>query len=102
MASEEVFSAISLFAGCGGSDLGLRAAGIKTVWANEINEGACALYDGNVGGGVIECADIRRIRTFKKADILAGCYPCQGYSQGGRRKKSDQKSTFFTKSSTGR
>lgn len=90
MACEELFSAISLFAGCGGSDLGLRSAGIKTVWANEINESACRVYEANVGGGIIECADIRGIQDFRKADILAGCYPCQGYSQGGRRKKSDE------------
>ncbi len=31
----------------------------------------------------------RRIDKFPKADILAGCYPCQGYSQGGRRKQDD-------------
>jgi DNA (cytosine-5)-methyltransferase 1 len=37
----------------------------------------------------MEHADIAEIDTFKKADILAGCYPCTGYSQGGRRQKSD-------------
>jgi DNA (cytosine-5)-methyltransferase 1 len=33
--------------------------------------------------------DICGIKKFPKADILAGCYPCQGYSQGGRRDDSD-------------
>ena len=34
--------------------------------------------------------DIRRISGFPKADIVAGCYPCQGYSQGGRRNNGDK------------
>lgn len=33
--------------------------------------------------------DIRGVERFPKADILAGCYPCQGYSQGGRRDDTD-------------
>lgn len=83
------YSAISLFSGCGGSDLGMISAGIEPVWANEINSIACELYEEVVGKGVIENADVKSISRFKKADILAGCYPCQGYSQGGRRNQSD-------------
>jgi DNA (cytosine-5)-methyltransferase 1 len=33
--------------------------------------------------------DICGISRFPKAEILAGCYPCQGYSQAGRRDGSD-------------
>lgn len=83
------YSAISLFSGCGGSDLGLKSAGVETVWANEINESACRLYEEVVKRDVIEHGDVQDIDKFKKADILAGCYPCQGYSQGGRRNNED-------------
>jgi DNA (cytosine-5)-methyltransferase 1 len=83
------YSAVSLFSGCGGSDLGLISAGIGPLWANEINETACALYAQVVRKDTIEHADVRDIDKFKKADILAGCYPCQGYSQGGRRSTDD-------------
>ena len=83
------YSAISLFAGCGGSDLGLRQAGIETIWANEKNESACELYGRVTRSDVMHPGDIRSIRRFPKADILAGCYPCQGYSQGGRRDDED-------------
>lgn len=85
-----VFSAISLFSGCGGSDLGLRAAGVEPIWANEINPTTCELYQQVTGTQVIKVGDVRNFRRFKKADILAGCYPCTGYSQGGRRTESDQ------------
>lgn len=83
------WSAVSLFAGCGGSDLGLRAAGVQTIWANEKSESACELYGRITGTNVMRPGDIRTIDSFPKADILAGCYPCQGYSQGGRRDDTD-------------
>jgi len=80
-------SAISLFSGCGGSDLGLKSADVDVIWANEKNESACRFYETVTGTTkVIEHADVRRIDKFKKADLLVGCYPCQGYSQGGVRK----------------
>lgn len=88
--ANRTLTAVSLFAGCGGSDLGMQAAGIKTIWANEIHEPACQLYERVVGNGAMRCGDIRLVEEFPKADILAGCYPCQGYSNGGRRKTSDK------------
>lgn len=87
--AKPLFSAVSLFSGCGGSDIGLRAAGIEPVWANEINESACQLYGRVVDSRVMNPGDIRHITKFPKADILAGCYPCRGYSQGGRRNDAD-------------
>lgn len=80
-----LYSAISLFAGCGGSDIGLRKAGIDVIWANEKNQSACEFYEEITGSSAIECADVTDIDRFPKAEILVGCYPCQGYSQGGKR-----------------
>lgn len=86
MCATPKYSAVSLFSGCGGSDLGMRSAGIETVWANDISDSACKLYDKLTGtAGVIHCGDIASFDKFPKVDILAGCYPCQGYSQGGKR-----------------
>lgn len=83
------YSAVSLFSGCGGSDLGLRAAGIETIWANDVSESACELYEVVTAKGVMNPGSVEGIKKFPKADILAGCYPCQGYSQAGRRTNSD-------------
>lgn len=88
-ANSPLFTAVSLFSGCGGSDLGLTQAGIVPIWANEISSSACELYTSVTNNAFIENADIRDIDTFPKADILVGCYPCQGFSQAGRRKSSD-------------
>lgn len=76
---------ISLFAGCGGSDYALQKAGYEVVWANDIWRLACNTYRDNIASPKVQCGDIARFREFPKADFLAGCYPCQGFTQGGRR-----------------
>jgi DNA (cytosine-5)-methyltransferase 1 len=75
---------ISLFSGCGGSDLALQRLGYDIVWANDISQVACETYRDNVGPN-IECGDIADFHRFPNADFLVGCYPCQGFTQGGRR-----------------
>jgi DNA (cytosine-5)-methyltransferase 1 len=78
-------TAISLFSGCGGSDLALTRAGFNILWANDIWNIACQTYGDNIKPARIAPGDIREFRRFPRADLLAGCYPCQGYSQGGKR-----------------
>ncbi len=79
---------ISLFSGCGGSDLGLQRLGYDVVWANDISKAACETYGDNVGS-VIRCGDIADFDRFPSAQFLVGCYPCQGFTQGGRRNPGD-------------
>lgn len=79
---------ISLFSGCGGSDLALRDQGFEVVWANDITEVACETYADNLGP-VVHCGDIAEFKSFPIADFLVGCYPCQGFTQGGRRATGD-------------
>jgi DNA (cytosine-5)-methyltransferase 1 len=81
--------AISLFSGCGGSDLALQRSGYEIVWANDIWQPACETYRDNIHNPRIKTGDIARFNKFPKADLLVGCYPCQGYSQGGKRKWND-------------
>ena len=76
---------VSLFTGCGGSDAGLIAAGYEIVFANDNSRYAKAMYEANLPDTKYECKDIRDIKTFPAADLLVGCYPCQGFSQGGAR-----------------
>jgi DNA (cytosine-5)-methyltransferase 1 len=79
---------ISLFSGCGGSDFALKKLGFDVVWANDLSEIACQTYRDNIGD-VIESGDIADFDRFPTADLLVGCYPCQGFTQGGRRNSSD-------------
>lgn len=75
---------ISLFSGCGGSDYALKQLGYDVIWANDISQAASDTYADNMGP-VIHCGDIRDFEQFKSADFMVGCYPCQGFTQGGRR-----------------
>jgi DNA (cytosine-5)-methyltransferase 1 len=77
--------AISLFSGCGGSDLALERAGFKIIWSNDIWDVACETNRTNLQGPNIVEGDIRQFSDFPEAELLVCCYPCQGYSQGGRR-----------------
>ena len=89
-------TAISLFSGCGGSDYALEKLGYEIVWANDIWQTACDTYKENLTNPKIECGDIRDFQTFAEADLLVGCYPCQGYTQGGKRNwKGDDRNYLY-------
>ncbi len=78
-------TAVSIFSGCGGSDLGLKEAGFMILMATDISQYACDTYRLNMPETEVLCNDISEINKFPSADVLIGCYPCQGFSQGGVR-----------------
>lgn len=78
-------SVVSLFSGCGGSDIGLKQAGFQTIFANDILPYAKDFYAKNLGEGDFLLKKIEEIQSFPSSDLLVGCYPCQGFSQGGAR-----------------
>ncbi|WP_280138985.1 DNA cytosine methyltransferase [Devosia insulae] len=78
-------TAVSLFSGCGGSDLGLHRAGFDVLMANDVLPYARDVYVANLPDTDFRLGDVRGITNFPKADLLVGCYPCQGFSQGGAR-----------------
>ena len=87
-APEPKYRMISLFSGCGGSDLGFRFAGFDVLWANDINADACKTYRNNIGGEIVS-GDIRKIELPKKEeeiDLLSACFPCQPFSNAGARR----------------
>ena len=78
-------TAVSLFSGCGGSDYGLLDAGFEILMANDILRYAADFYTINLPPTDFRHCDVGEIRAFPSADLLAGCYPCRGFSQGGVR-----------------
>lgn len=87
---------VSLFAGCGGLDLGFRGdftfLGKKyaknkfdIVWANEINKAACATYRENVSTHIIEGPIEEKFKCLPdSADVVIGGFPCQDISINGK------------------
>lgn len=76
---------VSLFSGCGGSDAGVINAGFDVVMANDVLPYARDTYLANHPETDYVLGDVSKIEHFPTADLLIGCYPCQGFSQGGAR-----------------
>lgn len=86
---------VSLFSGCGGSDAGVVAAGFEVVMANDLLPYARDVYLANHPEADYVVDDIAKIDKFPVAELLVGCYPCQGFSQGGVRDSSRKINTLY-------
>ncbi|GAA5007730.1 DNA cytosine methyltransferase [Lysobacter lycopersici] len=53
--------------------------------ANDILAYAKDVYEANLPDTNYVLGDVREVDSFPSAQLLVGCYPCQGYSQGGAR-----------------
>lgn len=80
---------VSLFAGCGGLDLGFAQAGYDVVWANEIMPDAAESYSRNLGHSPVVEDIWKIIDQVPKADIVIGGPPCQAFSLVGKRMEND-------------
>lgn len=90
------FTAVSLFCGAGGLDLGFENAGFRTVWANDFDADACKTHQ-NWSKAEVICGDISRvdIALIPDSDIILGGFPCQGFSLSGPRKIDDSRNVLY-------
>ena len=77
---------VSLFAGCGGLDLGFEKAGFDVAWANEYDSSIHTTYRLNHPNTQLCTLDIRNIRDndVPDCDGIIGGPPCQSWSLGGK------------------
>lgn len=77
---------VSLFAGCGGLDLGFERAGFNVIWANEFDNAIERTYRKNHPNTVFSNTDIRKLSSadIPDADGIVGGPPCQAWSEGGK------------------
>lgn len=95
-------SVLSLFSGAGGMSLGFAQAGLKPVFAADIDPDACRTYQNNLHTEAFE-ADIsdrdssfrRAIQAYKNVFALIGGPPCQGFSSAGRKDGKDQRNALI-------
>lgn len=90
------FTAVSLFCGAGGLDLGFENAGFHTVWANDFDADACKTHQ-NWSKAEVVCGDISKVNIamIPDSDIILGGFPCQGFSLSGPRKIDDSRNALY-------
>lgn len=81
----KTYKVVSLFAGCGGLDLGFAQAGFQTIWANEYDKTIWETYEYNHKGVTLDRRSIIDIPSneIPDADGIIGGPPCQSWSLAG-------------------
>lgn len=93
--NKKILTAVSLFSGAGGMDVGFSNAGYEILWANDFDKNACETFRANHGdiikhGSIIDF--IPMLSKFRGADIVFGGPPCQGFSVAGKMNPDDERS----------
>lgn len=88
---------IDLFCGVGGIRLGFEhSEQVETVFACDIDKNAAKTYEDNFGMNPIGDITLVDEKTLPKFDILVGGFPCQAFSNAGKRKGfDDTRGTLF-------
>jgi DNA (cytosine-5)-methyltransferase 1 len=105
MNSQNNFTVISTFSGCGGSSLGYKLADGKVLLAVEMDNNAVQTYKLNFPETKIYHGDIHNLTVEKvfeltgikegELDILDGSPPCQGFSTAGKREFCDPRNQLY-------
>ena len=96
---DKELTAVSLFSGAGGMDVGFEQAGIKILMANEIDKMAANTFVKNHPDTEMVVDDINNIfplfEKHKGVDIVFGGPPCQGFSVIGKMNPDDVRSQLI-------
>lgn len=87
------YTAIDLFAGCGGLSLGFECAGIKTI-GYEMMADCCETYKNNLKS-VCNKSKITVDTDFPAVDLIIGGPPCQPFSRRGKQTGKDDERNGF-------
>lgn len=97
--SNKQLTAVSLFSGAGGMDVGFEQAGIKILLANEIDKMASNTFIKNHSDTIMVVDDINNIfsllEKYEGVDIVFGGPPCQGFSVIGKMNPDDVRSQLI-------
>ena len=90
------FTAVSLFSGAGGMDVGFKKAGFNVLAANELDAYACDTYAANHPDSILFRGDINthaeNLANYAGVDLVFGGPPCQGFSVAGKMDAEDPRS----------
>jgi DNA (cytosine-5)-methyltransferase 1 len=85
VSSSSAFSVAGIFAGIGGIELGMQAAGAHAELLCESWDPACAVLADRFPDVPI-AGDVRQLRSIPKVDVVTAGFPCTDLSQAGRMK----------------
>lgn len=90
------YTLVSLFSGAGGLDMGFENQGFRTIWANDIDKDACETHK-KWSKSIVVQGDIGKVNfsDIPNADVIAGGFPCQGFSLAGPRKLDDSRNILY-------
>lgn len=98
----ELKTGISLFSGCGGDTLGMESCGIAVRAFTEIDPVVQETHRLNFPDGVLigngdmkKISDEEFLRFRDKIDIIFAGFPCQGFSNAGKKKQDDSRNALF-------
>lgn len=91
---------VSLFAGCGGLDVGFRDLGFDLVYACDNDFCAIDCYARNIDQRAyvrdVTTDDFRAdIRELGRCEVVLGGFPCQGFSKAGPKRKDDARNALY-------
>ena len=99
------YNAISLFSGMGGDTLGMINAGCNVIGYSEINPLFCETHELNlkkceligkdVKGNIVKTSDEEFEKYNKKVDIIFAGFPCQSFSNAGKKQATDSRGQLF-------
>jgi len=93
------YTAIDLFAGAGGTALGLENAGLQHLLLNEYDKDAAATLRKNRPNWEVDDSDIANVdfeHLRGKVDVVEGGFPCQAFSYAGKKMGfEDTRGTLF-------
>jgi DNA (cytosine-5)-methyltransferase 1 len=93
--------ACSLFSGCGGDTLGMENAGLSVTYYSELKKVFQDSHSANftdsklLGGDIVKVTDDTLSKLKGKITVLFGGFPCQSFSQGGKKDPSDPRGQMY-------
>lgn len=90
-------TAISLFSGMGGDTLGMSLSGISVNYYSEKVKYICQSHDANFKNCKLIGHDICKVidEEIPTADYVFAGFPCQGFSNAGKKMEDDPRNTLF-------
>ena len=101
MVNNDKLRACSLFSGCGGDTYGMKLGDVEVTGYVELRDKFCETHDCNfmfcekIGNDITKISDESMKKYENKFDIVFGGFPCQSFSNAGKKDPSDPRGQLF-------